>query len=164
MKETNTAAVLRACETLARPLCESLGLTLWDTRFVKEGAAWYLRYIIDKPGGISMDDCAALSRLLNPALDAADPIEQSYCLEVCSPGVGRELTRPAHFEAYQGKPVTTRLYQPLDGQKTITGVLGVCGKEAVAVGGRVLDRKQIAGICAADDIEINIKGETEENE
>ncbi len=74
------------CRRLAEPVAAELGLTLWDVRFVKEGATWYLRYIIDRDEGVTIDDCAALSRRLSPLLDAADPIPQAYCLEVMSPG------------------------------------------------------------------------------
>lgn len=111
------------CRALAQPFADQLGLTLWDVRFVKEGACWYLRYLIDKEGGVSIDDCVALSRLLNPALDEADPIEQSYCLEVMSPGIERELTRPEHFEAYLGCAVTVRLIRPRDGVREFAGIL-----------------------------------------
>ncbi len=111
------------CRALAHPFADQLGLTLWDVRFVKEGATWYLRYLIDKDGGVSIDDCVALSRLINPVLDEADPIAQSYCLEVMSPGVERELTRPEHFEAYLGCAVTVRLIRPRDGIREFAGIL-----------------------------------------
>lgn len=106
---------------LAEPLARQLGLRIWDVRFVKEGADWYLRVFIDRDGGVSIDDCVDLTRLLSPALDEADPIDQSYCLEVSSPGVERELTRPEHFEAYRGRAVTVRLIRPRDGQRDFTG-------------------------------------------
>ena len=111
------------CRALAEPLAQRLGLRIWDVRFVKEGADWYLRVFIDREGGVSIDDCVDLSRLLSPALDEADPIDCSYCLEVSSPGVERELTRPEHFEAYTGRPVTDRLIRPRDGKREFLGVL-----------------------------------------
>ena len=124
MKESGkgggTVAVARA---IAEPFVKELGLTLWDVRFVKEGATWYLRYLIDKEGGVTLDDCVALSRLLNPALDEADPIPQSYCMEVMSPGVERELTRPEHFEAFVGCAVVVRLIRPQDGVREFAGIL-----------------------------------------
>lgn len=70
---------------IARPIAEKLGLELWDVRFEKEGADWFLRVFIDKDGGVSIDDCVDMSHALDKPLDDADPIEQSYCLEVCSP-------------------------------------------------------------------------------
>ena len=79
---------------IAQPIAESLGLELWDVRFVKEGADWFLRIFIDKEDGVSIDDCEAMSRAIDKPLDDADPISQSYCLEVSSPGVERELVRP----------------------------------------------------------------------
>lgn len=124
------------CRALAEPLAQRLGLRIWDVRFVKEGADWYLRVFIDREGGVSIDDCVDLSRLLSPALDEADPIDCSYCLEVSSPGVERELTRPEHFEAYTGRPVTVRLIRPRDGPT------GVCRP---AAGGRRPDPAGDAG-------------------
>ncbi len=116
----NTVAV---CRALAEPFAEQLGLFLWDVRFVKEGASWYLRFLIDKDGGVTIDDCVALSRLLNPALDEADPIAQSYCLEVMSPGIERELTRPEHFEAYLDCAIVVKLIRPRDGVREFAGIL-----------------------------------------
>lgn len=117
----NTAAV---CYRLAEPVAKELGLTLWDVRFVKEGASWYLRIYIDKEEeDVSIDDCVAMSHRMDKLLDEADPIPQSYCLEVCSPGVERELTRPEHFRYCEGWPVAVKLYHPVDGVKEFTGIL-----------------------------------------
>lgn len=110
-KGGNTVAAVSA---IAEPIAEQLGLRLWDVRFVKEGAQWYLRIFIDKEGGISIDDCVAMSHAIDKPLDEADPIEQSYCLEVSSPGTDRELTRPSHFEAYIGANIIVRLIRPLE--------------------------------------------------
>ncbi len=119
-KGGNTVAI---CRELAQPFVDQLGLMLWDVRFVKEGASWYLRYLIDKEGGVTIDDCVALSRLLNPVLDEADPISQSYCMEVMSPGIERELTRPEHFEAFLECAVVVKLIRPLDGVREFAGIL-----------------------------------------
>ncbi len=116
--------VAAVCRDIAQPLADSLGLSIWDVRFVKEGADWYLRVIIDKPDGVDINDCVDLSHLLSPALDKADPIAQSYCLEVMSPGIERELTRPEHFEAYKDLPVTVRLIRPDEnGEREFVGLL-----------------------------------------
>lgn len=104
---------------IAEPIAEGLGLKLWDVRFVKEGASWYLRIIIDKDGGVSLNDCEAMSRALDAPLDEQDPIEQSYFLEVWSPGIERELTRPEHFEAMAGREICVTLYRPIDGEREI---------------------------------------------
>ena len=82
---------------LIEPVVQSLGVTLWDVRFVKEGASYYLRVYIDKEGGVGIDDCVAVSHAIDPVIDEADPIDKQYYLEVCSPGIERELTRDRHF-------------------------------------------------------------------
>ena len=83
----NTAGVV---ETLVRPVVEGMGLSLWDVRFEKEGPDWYLRVLIDKPDGtMDTDTCALVSHAIDPVIDEADPIDQSYFLEVGSPGLGR---------------------------------------------------------------------------
>ena len=108
---------------IAAPIAEKLGRSLWDVRFVKEGADWFLRIFIDKEGGVSIDDCEAMSRALDAPLDEQDPIPQSYCLEVSSPGLERELTRPQHFEQMEGQPVKVTLIRPQNGQKILAGTL-----------------------------------------
>ena len=116
----NTVAV---CTLLAQPVAEELGLQLWDVRFVKEGADWYLRFFIDREGGVTIDDCEEMSRRMDKLLDEADPIACSYCLEVSSPGVERELSRPEHFEQFLGWPVKVRTIRPVDGVREFVGLL-----------------------------------------
>ena len=116
---------------LIQSTVEAQGVSLWDVRFVKEGAAYYLRIFIDKPDGVSIDDCTAVSHAIDPLLDEADPIDGSYYLEVCSPGIDRELTKPAHYQAACGKTVTLRLFQPIDGQKEWNGILRSFGDTLV---------------------------------
>ena len=118
---------------LAEPLAEPLGLSIWDVRFVKEGASWYLRIYIDKPDGISIDDCEALSNAIDPVLDEADPISQSYYLEVSSPGIERELTRDFHFEARKGEKIRVRLIRPVDGKREFTGILAAFSSPEVTI-------------------------------
>ncbi len=108
---------------IAQPIAESLGLELWDVRFEKEGADWFLRVFIDKDGGVSIDDCVDMSHALDKPLDEADPIEQSYCLEVCSPGLERSLKRDSHFEKCIGKPIQVKLIRPLEGCREYKGTL-----------------------------------------
>lgn len=109
---------------LAQPIAEGLGLEIWDVRFVKEGAEWYLRIFIDRPEGVNIEDCEAMSRAVDGPLDELDAIEQSYCLEVCSPGLERELVRPEHYARFEGYPVNVRLIRPLpSGEKEISGIL-----------------------------------------
>ena len=146
------------CARLAEQPAASLGLTLWDVRFVKEGASWYLRYFIDKEGGVTIEDCANLSRLLNPLLDEADPIPQSYSLEVCSPGINRELTKPEHFDAFIGWPVELKLYKPTDGCRELAGILESCEAGQVAITledgtRRTFDKKEIASAHLIEELE-----------
>ena len=119
-KDSNTVAAVRA---IAEPIAESLGLEIWDIRFLKEGTGWFLRIFIDKDGGVGIDDCVEMSRALNVPLDEADLIEQAYCLEVSSPGVERELVREEHFQKYLGAKVKLKTIRPVDGKREFSGVL-----------------------------------------
>jgi len=115
---------------LTEPTAASLGFTLWDVEYVKEGTDWVLRLTLDKPGalsgeapGISIDDCEVFHRAIDPILDEADPIEGSYMLEVSSPGVERVLTRPEHFEACTGLEVIARCFTAVNGSRVFQGKL-----------------------------------------
>lgn len=108
---------------LAKPIADELGLNIWDVRFEKEGSMWILLVVIDKEGGISLDDCEAMSRPLDAKLDEVDPIEQSYCLEVSSAGIERELTKDWHFDACKGQEIVVRLIRPLNGEREFIGTL-----------------------------------------
>jgi ribosome maturation factor RimP len=110
-------------EEIIKPYADELGLEIWDVRFTKEGTDWYLRIFIDKDGGVSIDDCVDLTRAITKPLDEADPISQSYMLEVSSPGVERELTRDEHFEKYVGSPVMLRAIRPVDGVRDFNGIM-----------------------------------------
>ena len=111
-EKKNTIAI---AEELAAPILEEMGLELWDVRFEKEGSGWFLRYFIDKPGGVDINDCERFSRAVDPLLDAADPIDQSYCLEVSSPGVERELVRDEHFAQFIGADIMVKMLRPVEG-------------------------------------------------
>ena len=118
---------------LIKDAVEAEGVRLWDVRFLKEGASWYLRVFIDKPEGISIDDCTNVSHAIDPIIDEADPIDVSYYLEVCSPGIERELTRSRHYEESLGKQVRLKLYRAYDGKKEITGTLEDVTEENVTL-------------------------------
>ena len=141
---------------LVEPITAELSLNLWDIRFVKEGATWILRVVIDREDEpVSINDCVAVSRALSPVLDEADPIPQSYCLEVTSPGADRELTRPEHYAYYEGYPVTLKFYRPDEnGQKEVAGIL-VGGEDGFTIETEdeetvTFDKKQIAAVHAID--------------
>ena len=108
---------------LAEPAAESLGLELWDVEYVREAGQWFLRVYIDKDGGVGIDDCEALSKALDPVLDEADPIPDSYVFEVSSAGAERELKRPGDFARFMGSTVEVRLYTAVAGSKTHVGTL-----------------------------------------
>ena len=118
---------------LIKDVVEAEGVRLWDVRFLKEGASWYLRVFIDKPEGISIADCTNVSHAIDPIIDEADPIDVSYYLEVCSPGIERELTRSRHYEESLGKQVRLKLYRAYDGKKEITGTLEDVTEENVTL-------------------------------
>ena len=117
------AKVTDAVEALARPVVEEQGCTLWDVEYVKEAGVWYLRLYIDKEGGVSINDCEAVSRPVSDLLDEADPIEGSYTFEVSSAGADRALKKPEHFEKFRGEEVEVKLYRPREGRKEFVGRL-----------------------------------------
>ena len=117
------AKVTDTVAALALPLVEDAGCTLWDVEYVKEAGSWFLRVYIDKAGGVSIDDCEAVSRPLSDLLDEADPIEGSYTFEVSSAGADRPLKKPEHFAEFQGEEVEVKLYRPREGRKEFVGAL-----------------------------------------
>lgn len=109
---------------LCEPIVKEFGLSIWDVRYVKEGADWYLRIFIDKEGGVDITDCEKVSRAINTPLDELDPIENAYCLEVCSPGIERELVRDEHFMQFIGADIMVKMRRPIEGiGKDFCGVL-----------------------------------------
>ncbi|HNX64279.1 MAG TPA: ribosome maturation factor RimP [Oscillospiraceae bacterium] len=147
----NSKNTVEKAYDLAKPLAESLGVSLWDVVFEKEGASWYLRIFIDKDDGINIDDCEAFSRPFNKILDEKDFIDQSYIFEVGSPGMGRELKRPEHFNKYIGSPVRARLIRAADGLKEITGVLKEYNKESILVDEKEIKLSDVAFVKLYDD-------------
>ncbi len=117
----------------AKPLLDNSELFLWDVRFEKEGGTWYLRYYIDKPGGVGIDDCENFSRAVEKICDELDFIDGSYCLEVSSPGIERELRRPEHFEWSIGDIVRLRLIRPRDGKREFIGRLIAYADKTVTI-------------------------------
>lgn len=123
-KHQQSGGAAAAVETIVRPVVENMGLRLWDVRFEKEGPDWFLRVLIDRDEPLDTDTCEAVSRAIDPLLDQADPIDQSYYLEVGSPGLGRRLTRPEHYEALVGQKCAARLIRPdEEGRRELEGTL-----------------------------------------
>lgn len=99
---------------------------LVDTEYVKEGADWYLRILVDKKSKdekICLEDCQKLSRLISEMLDIKDPITEQYFLEISSPGIDRALRNKRDFVREKGKDVEIKLYKPMNGQKEFEGTL-----------------------------------------
>lgn len=110
-------------EEIVMPIIEENHFELVDVEYVKEGSNWYLRFYIDKEGGITVDDCEIVSRALSEKLDENDFIEEAYILEVSSPGLGRPLKKPKDFERSIGKEVEIKLYRAINKQKDFEGTL-----------------------------------------
>ena len=125
--------VVETVEALAKPVVEGLGFELVDVEYVREGSEWHLRIFIDKPGGITLEDCETAHRPISDKLDEADPIAQAYMLEVSSPGVERPFKAPKDFEKAMGQRVQIRFYKPIDGSKTDEGILEAFDGENVTI-------------------------------
>ncbi len=108
---------------IAEPLCEELELILYDVDFFKEGADYNLCLLIDKEGGVFIEDCESLSRAIDPLLDDIAALDCQYCLEVSSCGADRKLTKPAHFDGAIGERIEIGFYTKIDGSKKVIGVL-----------------------------------------
>ena len=142
------AKVTDAVAALALPVVEAAGCSLWDVEYVKEAGTWFLRVYIDKEGGVSIDDCVAVSRPLSDLLDQADPIEGSYTFEVSSAGADRALKKPEHFARFLGHEAEVKLYRPREGRKELVGTLKDYrdGDVVLETGGgeTILTRQEIA--------------------
>ena len=120
-------------EQLLLPIVEKHGFELVDVEYVKEGGTWYLRAYIDKPGGITVDDCEVVSRSFSDILDEKDYIEDTYIFEVSSPGLGRPLKKEKDFQRSIGEEVEIRTYRAIDRQKEFIGILVEYDKDTVTI-------------------------------
>lgn len=120
-------------EEILLPIMEEYGFELVDVEYVKEGSNWYLRAYIDKPGGITVNDCEAVSRRLSDILDEKDYIEESYIMEVSSPGLGRPLKKEKDFKRSLGEEVEVRTYRMIDKKKEFTGILKSYDADVVTI-------------------------------
>ena len=123
MKNGGNKNIASTVREIISPVAEELGYYIWDVEFVKEGADKHLRITIDNEDGITIEDCEKFHRAIDAPLDEADPIAESYILEVSSPGIERELKYPEHIEACEGWDVELKLYAPKNGTKVYRGVL-----------------------------------------
>lgn len=143
-------------EKILLPMMEEYGFELVDVEYVKEGGTWYLRTYIDKPGGIDINDCEKVSRRLSDILDEKDFIEDSYIMEVSSPGLGRPLKKEKDFKRSLGQEVEIRTYRMIEKSKEFRGVLTAYDDATVTITQeddslKVFDRSNIALIRLAFD-------------
>lgn len=154
-KKPNTEALVRE---IIQPAVTGLGYKLWDVRFQKEGTEHYLRITIDRENGIQIEDCETVSRAIDPILDEADPIDCGYYLEVSSPGLGRPLTRPEHFEAMIGEEVRVHLIRAVNEQRDFVGALKAYSGDVtltLASGEEItLDKGNISSVKLNDDCDL----------
>ena len=141
-------------EELVTPILDRMGFLLYDTEYVKVGTDYYLRVYIEKEGGITVDDCEAVSREMNELLDKEDYVEGSYIFEVSSPGLGRTLKKDKHLQMSLGEEVELKTFQPIEKQKEFEGVLQSFDSETVTIAEedgkeRIFQRKDIALIRLA---------------
>ena len=134
-------------EELILPILEELQFELVDVEYVKEGGTWYLRAYIDKPGGITVDDCEVVSRALSDLLDKHDFIEDAYVLEVSSPGLGRPLKKEKDFARSIGEEVDVRTFRTISHQKEFTGILRDYDKEKIVL---EMEDQELLEIARAD--------------
>lgn len=142
-------------EELLAPIAAEKGVEIYDVEYVKEGNDWYLRAYIDKPEGVNINDCEAVSRALSDRLDEGDFIEDAYILEVSSPGLGRALKKDRHLEKSIGKQVELKTYKPVEKTKEFAGILKSFDAKTVTIeqenGERMFERSEIALIRLALD-------------
>lgn len=120
-------------EELLAPIAQDNQVEIYDVEYVKEGSEWYLRAYIDKPEGVNINDCEAVSRALSEVLDKEDFIPDAYILEVSSPGLGRTLKKDRHFEKSLGQEVEIKLYQPIEKCKEFSGILKAYDKDSITI-------------------------------
>ena len=143
-------------EEILLPIIEEHGFELVDVEYVKEGSSWYLRAYIDKPGGITIDDCEAVSRKLSDQLDEKDYIEDAYILEVNSPGLGRAVKKEKDYKRSLGAEVEIRTYRMIEKQKEFIGILKGYDENTVTIETgdgteKIFDKSDIALIRLAFD-------------
>jgi ribosome maturation factor RimP len=128
------SATIAQIERILDPILASLGLSLWDVEFKKDGPRWLLRVYMDREGtGVTLSDCEAVSRDLGMALDVEEIIHHAYTLEVSSPGLDRSLARPEHYGKCIGSQVRIKTFEAVNGEKIFRGVLRECSGDAIVV-------------------------------
>jgi ribosome maturation factor RimP len=129
LREKTEAAVYQICQ----PVAESYGLELVQVQYRREDHGWVLRILVDRPGGVSVDECGEFSREVSDLLDVEDLIDNSYNLEVSSPGLDRPLIKPEDFERFAGREISLKTTSPVEGRRNFKGVLEGIQDEVVLI-------------------------------
>ncbi len=147
---------VKRTEELLEPIAKANSVSIYDVEFVNEAGEWYLRAYIDKEGGVTIEDCEAVSRALSDEIDKYDYIDEAYYLEVSSPGLGRTLKKDKHLQASLGEEVELKTYKPIDKVKEFQGVLKAFDAETITLTidgtDRDFNRSDVALIKLALDI------------
>lgn len=142
-------------EKLLLPIAEANHVEIYDIEYVKEGSDWYLRAYIDRQGGVTINDCEAVSRALSDALDQEDFVEDAYILEVSSPGLGRMLKKDKHFAKSLMEKVEVKTYKPVSGSKEFEGILKAFDEKTITIlpqegtGELIFERSDVAAVRLA---------------
>ena len=128
-------ALVEQIAEIVKPIAEELSYDIYHIEYVKESGEYYLRIYIEKDGGVSLNDCEALSRRVSDVLDEKDPITDAYFLEVSSPGLNRTLFTNEHYTRFIGNEVLVKLAKAVEGTKTIKGILKENNESSITVEG-----------------------------
>ena len=128
-------ALVEQIAEIVKPIAEELSYDIYHIEYVKESGEYYLRIYIEKDGGVSLNDCEALSRRVSDVLDEKDPITDAYFLEVSSPGINRTLFTNEHYTRFIGNEVSVKLAKAVEGTKTIKGILKENNESSITVEG-----------------------------
>ena len=143
----------KRAEALLTPIVNANGFELVDVEYVREAGEWYLRGYIDKPGGITVNDCETVSSAFSDKLDEEDFIDESYIMEISSPGLDRSLKKDKDFARSMGRLVEIRTYRPIEKQKEFCGILTAYDSNSVTIDEdgtmRTFEKKEIALIRLA---------------
>lgn len=120
-------------EVLLEPIVAEHNFELVDVEYVKEGSNFYLRAYIDKPQGITVEDCEVVSRAFSEKLDEEDFIEDAYIMEVSSPGLGRPLKKEKDYKRSMGKELEIRTYRAVNREKEFYGILTAYDENSVTI-------------------------------
>lgn len=153
-KKENSGRIEERAYNLVAPVLEEKGYRLWDVRFEKEGAMWYLRILFDKEGGIDSDECEEVSEPLNKLIDKQDFIGKIDILEIGSPGLSKRLRKPEHFRACIGEPVRVTVRDEKGKEISICGALSDYNEETASFS-LAKENNETQTLSVSDCVKIN---------